>query len=100
MRRAVWKYLLKISSAEQVLELPLGAKMVHVGLDPGASEGGPTVWAEVDPDEARMIKHRFWVHGTGHDIPPGRDHLGSVIDPPFAWHVYHSQELNKYGSDY
>jgi len=96
MRRTVWKYLLKSSSDEQKLELPLGAKLVHVGLAPG----GPAVWIELDPDETRMIEHRFWVHGTGHEVPLWRDHIGSVIVPPLVWHVYHAQELNKYGSGY
>lgn len=55
--------------------------------------GSIQVWTEEDAepnlDEAcRLVE----VYGTGHDVPDGHTHLGSVVSPPFVWHLYAKRE--------
>ncbi len=85
----VWKYQLDETDC-QAIEMPEGAKIVHVDTDPGDS-GILCIWAEVDPDAPK--EDRFiYVRGTGHDINHTLVHLGSVRMPPFIWHVYTDPE--------
>jgi len=62
--------------------------VVHV-----ACQGGPDtvqVWTEEywvsDSDESNGRRAR--VYGTGHRIPEGWDHLGSVLCDGLVWHLY------------
>ena len=82
--RTVWKFQLPV---RDVLELtgPKPLEIVHVGPD------GPAdllVWAEVDPARPPITRH-LRVVGTGNPVPPEvTRHIGSVMAPPFVWHVY------------
>ncbi len=65
-----------------------GGTIVHVGLDP-AHGGRPdhlAVWTEeiATPTSPRAVT----VHGTGQEIPTSRMHVGSVVVPPYVWHIY------------
>lgn len=74
------------------LELPVGAKILHVGDQKGAGDS-LDFWFETEPDleetEVRMVR----VFGTGHLMPlmgEGWWHVGTVVTAggKLVWHVY------------
>lgn len=79
----IWKFPLAIE-AEQVVTAPLGAQLLHVGLDPN---GQLCVWMQVDP-EAGYRAITFYIVGTGHPIPIETVYLGSVVMGAYVWHVF------------
>ena len=82
----IYKYRLAITD-KQRLNLPLGFKVLYVGLDPA---GAPCVWIEVDTDQETKRGKNFYVVGTGNPIPDGANqYVGSFVQAPlFVWHVY------------
>ena len=84
MNTTIWKFPFKIEGHVKI-EVPFGAEIIHVGLDPN---GDACIWAEVDPDKTREEIDLFVV-GTGHAMPelPLR-HRGSIIQGSFVWHIY------------
>lgn len=68
-------------------------KVQEVGGGPivlvGAQLGGllVQVWTEETGDEVRSTR-KVVVVGTGHPVPQGATHLGSVVSQPFVWHLY------------
>jgi hypothetical protein len=82
MSIVVYKYPITIGRTD--LNLPVEAKIVHVGLDPS---GAPCLWAEVDPYSDRE-RRTFVIIGTGHGVPEKATHIGSVVDEMYVWHVY------------
>lgn len=106
--KVVWKYPMDQSENETLDIEGLNLRVVHVGIDTAAStdyeRSIPCVWVERCTGEleeaARIVPEclslRFF--GTGHPIPQGGEHVGSVItDTGFAWHVYAWHDLNDYG---
>jgi len=81
----IWKYELRGALTE--LEMPFGARVIHAGYQDNAL---PTLWAEVDPS-LPSVTRRFWVTGTGHDVPSGV-HVGSAVCGAFVWHVYEEEQ--------
>jgi hypothetical protein len=75
----VWKYALLTIGAEQMLELP--GPIIFVGTQ----NTFVMLWCE---NRGPSAQRTFKVFGTGHDIPDGWVHVGSVQEPPFVWHVY------------
>lgn len=61
--KTIYKYQFDTTDLVR-LELPHGAKILHVDVQ----DGRPTMWAQVDTDAA--IEQRvFYIFGTGHAIP-------------------------------
>lgn len=91
MPKVVYKYPLAMAEVSTI-EIPYDASIVHV------DKQGQTycIWAEhgVDyPDDNDhkvpvMKQHTFRIFGTGHLIPDGMSHIGSLQDGPFVFHVY------------
>jgi hypothetical protein len=80
----VYKYPFEIVGS-QIVELPVEAKVIHVGLDP---QGTPCLWAEINPLNIHKDL-RIFVVGTGTSIPDAaKVHLGSFNQREFVWHVY------------
>lgn len=70
------------------LLLPVGARVVHVGIDP-AERGRPAIWVELDPSLPPSQRHQFRAYGTGRDVPDGWHYKGTAIhDGQLVWHVY------------
>ena len=65
------------------VDMPKGAKVVHVGLQMQRV----CVWADVDP-KAGILTRCFYLYGTGHAIDPAHRYLGTTQDGPFVWHVF------------
>ncbi|GAB3889023.1 DUF7352 domain-containing protein [Terrabacter terrigena] len=84
MSRTIWKFQAPVQD-EFDLNGPAPLNIVHVAPD------GPTgllIWAEVDPNRSQTERH-LRVVGTGNPIPNDvTRHIGSVIAPPFVWHLY------------
>lgn len=81
--RTIWKYELEIVD-EQVIKVPRGAKFLSV-----AEQGGKLcLWAEVNPAEA-AVGRGVTIVGTGNPLFDGvGSFVGTVVMPPFVWHVY------------
>lgn len=56
----VWKYVLR--KPQQLVEMPAGARLLHVDQDPASLN--PAVWAEVDPQADPQVR-RLAVVMTG-----------------------------------
>jgi len=83
--KRIWKYPLA-ETDEQILLMPEGAKILHVGEQRGVI----CVWVEVDTD-AEMEHRKFYIVGTGNKFPLYHvKYLGTVIKEMgvFVWHVY------------
>lgn len=81
----IWKYVLR---SERKVEMPAGAKVLHVGLQ----HGEVTMWCLVDPLAVQEERH-FHVYGTGWNLTKQlakerHEHIGTVIDGSLVWHVF------------
>ncbi len=84
MDRVVYKYPVRIGE-ETSVSCAAPAKPVHFGV-----QGGQMfVWVEhgLGPVSTSVS---FCVVGTGHPIPDGFEHVQSIFDGPFVWHLYRS----------
>lgn len=81
--KTVWKY--QFATVQDDVVIPANARIVHVG-----EQGGKvTVWAEVVANPVGVGYARYLVIvGTGHPIPDRWEHVGTVVQPPWVWHVY------------
>lgn len=78
---------IKLDAADDLIfSVPATARFVAVDHDPG-DERGIAVWYRltVEAQEERAI--RLSVVGTGHLFPTEATYLGTVVMPPFVWHV-------------
>lgn len=81
--RRIWKYPFNIVGRVE-LELPVGGRVVHVGLDP---LGIPCIWVDFVNEE--KATRSFFIVGTGHPLPDRHvEHRGSFIESSFVWHLY------------
>jgi hypothetical protein len=92
--KTIWKFPIQITSTQPV-EMPRGATIIHVGLDP---TGTPCLWAIVDPKEMRVWVDIF-IYGTGHPFKERGDpqnefrgipneYIGSFNQEQYVWHVF------------
>ncbi len=73
--KKVYKYLLP-SQDEVRLEMPMGARILHVGVQDNEQL---CLWALVSP-AAKKITRKFRIAGTGHEITgPSSTHLGTAV---------------------
>lgn len=82
--KAIWKFPLQMRGWNTVKVGVLG-KIVLVAVDP--ESGAPAVWIEHYP-EGLQDERQFGVFPTGGGIAEDADHVGSMIDRTFVWHVY------------
>jgi len=81
----IFKYGLKIID-EQVLELPIGSKILTLKTQNDL----PFIWATVEPD-AKTEKRTFYTYGTGHQLPADMSmhcYIGTYIVPNLVFHVF------------
>lgn len=81
--RTIYKYQLRVVDGLQEITTHIGAHIVHVGQQ----NGYVCVWMEVDTSLPEQKRH-FEIIGTGQPIPFDRLYVGTVMLPPFVWHVY------------
>lgn len=89
--RQVFKFIVPFASEAlaQMSEMPADPNwpVVLTGVDPRS--GQPAIWLEAVAGQCEPhTGRRFAAFGTGHDIPLGWAHRGSLIDGSFVWHIY------------
>ena len=81
--KVIYKYQLQTTD-EQVINMPVDHKVLHVG----GQDKVLTMWVEVEadgPTEDFLIE----IMGTGNEYEEeNRKHIGSAVCPPFVWHVF------------
>ena len=82
--KTIWKFLIG-STGPCDIDVPTGCELVHVDRDPAT--GLMAFWAEVEPDVGKSPR-RFKIVGTGHPIPKGAAHRGTMIQGDYVWHLY------------
>jgi hypothetical protein len=86
--RTIWKFPLQMRGWNEV---EMGAaddqttQVVLAAIDP--ESGAPAVWIAGD-DEGPPMKRSFGVFPTGGRIAEDAEHVGSMIDRTFVWHIY------------
>lgn len=90
MTAVIWKY--RLEGANRELEMPIGATIVHVGMQREYGQEGlnyevPTFWAIVNPENDLEVRS-FHLAGTGITLPGGVvKYHGTVMDGAFVWHL-------------
>jgi len=82
--KTVYKYPVVIGP--NLLELPIGAKVVHF-----AAQGHALfLWAEIPGPDSRTTSRPFSVYGTGFAIESDYSHVATclMLDGLFVWHLY------------
>ena len=84
MNRTVWKHLIK--PGKNILELPFGSEVIHVG----EVSGQIYAWSLVDPHDPLNMYHTLHVHGTGwEDIREDEHHIATVVmSGGLVWHIF------------
>lgn len=90
--RKIFKYTLRFDEYIE-LELPIGAKILHFGIQYDA----PRIWALVDPTAKKEIR-KFRFTGTGHPITetdPELNFIGTVLmrNGTLVWHLFEVKEV-------
>jgi len=85
--KAVFKYPLELKPEDQVLSLPWGAEILHVG----DQQGILCLWALVEPPpEAKPTERCFVVRATGQAVGRDEVYLGTVgqMNGQLVWHIF------------
>ena len=80
--RQVWKYPVPFGDVPIRLMVPKDGIIVHFDV-----QRVDTVWVEVNPESPERLCVLQWF-GTGHPLPEGASHVGTVIRGNFVWHLY------------
>ena len=86
MAKTIYKYNLSVF-ADNDFDMPKGTTPLHVDNQ----QDHLCLWAEVDTDLPKQ-RRSFVIVGTGHEIPPDAQYVGTAQVDPFVWHVF---EVNK-----
>lgn len=100
-RRTVWKYPFSLLQDEFRLEMPKGARVLHVdiqGIGGGTGHPQPCMWVEVDlnnaADESTYETKTFRIVGTGHPfedvelVPVDKEEASYKAWVDTKWHEY------------
>lgn len=88
MTTAVWKFCLSLKRQLQLVDMPVGAKVVHVHEQRHESWSWVCMWAEVDPN-APPVTRMFGIFATGQPIDfPVFRYIGTAHIDWTVWHVY------------
>lgn len=88
MARYIYKYAVRIEDTPTDYLLDEGVEILSVGLqyDPAWLEDVIVFYAYCE-DFAPTKPRRFRVVGTGHQLPEGAVHRGTIVDGRFVWHL-------------
>lgn len=88
MARYIYKYTVPINDSETDLLLDEGVEILSVGLQYSPQWRTETiVFYAYCEDGAPTNPRRFRVVGTGHELPEGAIHRGTVPQGLFVWHL-------------
>ena len=82
--RTVHKFTLDTVVETQQLSLPVGADVVHVGLQADMV----TLWVELDTEVQTKMLRPFRLCMTGGRIPEGFEYRGTIRNNGIVVHVY------------
>lgn len=82
--KTIWKFPLDVTTEDQVVKMPLGAKIVHVEMQGML----PCIWAIVDEQVDFSVDRTFIVCGTGWGVSPFWNYVGTCLDGSYVWHVW------------
>lgn len=82
--KTVWKFQVPIDGQAHSFQVPRSAELAHVGMQ---TRGAVMVWLVVYT-EAPIEEMKLRVFGTGQEIPEPWEHVGTVQDDEFVWHVF------------
>lgn len=101
--KTIHKYPLAVAET-QTLELPVGAQIIHLGVQGGRiTLPELMLWVLVDTEAVGYDLHTFRIVGTGREV--GADcgpanHIGTVQMGEFVWHVFRpSIRLGEMGAE-
>jgi hypothetical protein len=80
--RQVYKYNIPRQELSTI-EIPFDSTFLHIGIQDGLI----MMWIEVDPEKDKHPRS-FFVIGTGWEVPPNANYVGTVFIDEFVWHVY------------
>lgn len=83
-RKAIWKY--PLTSSMVSVSMPVNSEILTVAWQ----HGNPTLWAKIDPGEAKMVYREFAVIATGQPFYEDTfsSYVGTCFDPDgFVWHI-------------
>ncbi len=80
---SIWKFNLALTDAPTHISMPNVAEFCSCGIDPS---GCPAIWMKVETTASSEVR-QFLIRGTGHEIPPCENYLGTFFDGAFVWHV-------------
>lgn len=84
--KTIWKFPFEITD-HQHLEIPVGAKPLHAGLDHTHT---PCLWCLLDSTKETKA-FDLYIVVTGHPVPPeAKTHLGTFVwaHTGTVWHVF------------
>jgi len=92
--KTIWKYEIKPSHEIQEIILPFGSRFLSVIEQDMKLQ----LYVSVEhPKSAHDSPHRYIVVGTGWDLEFVnewfKNHIGTVIQGPFVWHVFELEDL-------
>ena len=97
-RSVVWKARLFDKRVDRTLVMMSpGARVLQVGTQQplGGKDPYPVLWFQTDPDPATHTLREFVLVGTGFDVPPGVEYVGTFQIPDglgdgqeFVGHVF------------
>ncbi len=90
--KVVYKYNLGLGPNE--ITLPKDSKIVAFRMQ----EGKMCIWAVVytmQPEEVRRLN----VRGTGQELFDNEEHIATLQDPPYVWHLFEEQVNMNTGGD-
>ena len=98
----IYKYHLNANDDIHELDLPMDSKIVYVDFQ-GQNFREVYLWILID-DSKPIVKRRFCIKGTGHDIDKGNSlekiYIGTAKNPgiSFVWHVFEIKQEDKKNS--
>lgn len=84
MIRCVFKYDISQPGDTVTVSMPVGAKVLHVGMQNRVLRA----WADVPDHAAAHESRRFYTAGTGWEVPSDGVFVGTVFDGEYVWHVF------------
>lgn len=87
MARTIYKYPLALTDDIQIIIMPGGAEILHVGVQGENLVPRICLWAYIDPG-AETQPRTFRVFGTGHDLPTKHEYVGTVQMGSYVWHIF------------
>lgn len=82
--KKIYKAQVPIISGWKEISMPIGSKIVHVGVQ---DDSHITFWFECDPEKQNELR-AFSIWATGQQIPKTHSYVGTVMVPHYVLHLY------------